>query len=109
MGTLYIKYTWSIGNCATWCNIPAPSSCCSLVAFNLYENSYHMNKYEPLAEEVEITEANPVYAHVLLDNGKEMAVSLEAFGSKRTSVSHLSLEQVSDKPVTNLFLRCGIE
>ena len=24
---VYIKYTWSIGNCATWCNIPAPSSC----------------------------------------------------------------------------------
>ena len=35
MGTLYIKYTWSIVNCATWCNIPAPSSCHSLVAFNL--------------------------------------------------------------------------
>ena len=32
---VYIKYTWSIGNCATWCNIPAPSSCRSLVAFNL--------------------------------------------------------------------------
>ena len=24
MGVLYIKYTWSIGNCASWCNIPAP-------------------------------------------------------------------------------------
>ena len=24
MGTLYIIYTRSIGNCATWCNIPAP-------------------------------------------------------------------------------------
>ena len=24
---VYIKYTWSIGNCATWCNIPAASSC----------------------------------------------------------------------------------
>ena len=35
MGALYIKYTWSIGNCAIWCNIPAPSSCRSLVAFNL--------------------------------------------------------------------------
>ena len=35
MGALYIKYTWSIGECATWCNIPAPSSCRSLVAFNL--------------------------------------------------------------------------
>ena len=23
----YIKYTWSIGNCVTWCNIPAPSNC----------------------------------------------------------------------------------
>ena len=32
---IYIKYTWSIGNCATWCNILALSSCCSLVAFNL--------------------------------------------------------------------------
>ena len=32
---VYIKYAWSIGNCATWCNIPAPSSCRSLVAFNL--------------------------------------------------------------------------
>ena len=21
---VYIKYTWSIGNCATWCNIPTP-------------------------------------------------------------------------------------
>ena len=28
-----IKYTWSIGNSATWCNIPAPLSCRSLVAF----------------------------------------------------------------------------
>ena len=35
MGALYIKYTWSIGNCATWCNITSPLSCCSLVAFNL--------------------------------------------------------------------------
>ena len=26
---LVYKYTWSIENCATWCNIPAPSSCCS--------------------------------------------------------------------------------
>ena len=35
MGALYIyKDTWSIGNCATWCNIPAPLPCCSLVAFN---------------------------------------------------------------------------
>ena len=34
MGALYIKYTWSIGNCANWYNIPAPSSCRSLVAFN---------------------------------------------------------------------------
>ena len=32
---VYVKYTWSIGNCATWCNIPAPSSCRSLAAFNL--------------------------------------------------------------------------
>ena len=32
---VYVKYTWSIGNCDTWCNIPAPSSCRSLVAFNL--------------------------------------------------------------------------
>ena len=33
MGALHIKYTWSIGNCATWCNIPAPLSYRSLVAF----------------------------------------------------------------------------
>ena len=32
---VYIKYTWCIGNCATWCYIPAPSSCRSLLAFNL--------------------------------------------------------------------------
>ena len=32
-GRLVYKYTWSIGNCATWCNIPAPSSCRSLEAF----------------------------------------------------------------------------
>ena len=30
---VYNKYTWSIGNCATWCNIPTPLSCLSLVAF----------------------------------------------------------------------------
>ena len=30
MGALY---TWSIGNCATWCNIPASLSCRLLVAF----------------------------------------------------------------------------
>ena len=24
---LVYKYTWSVGNCATWRNIPAPSSC----------------------------------------------------------------------------------
>ena len=30
MGALY---TWSIGNCATWCNIPASLSCHLLVAF----------------------------------------------------------------------------
>ena len=35
-GHLVYKYTWSIGNCATWNNIiPAPSSCHSLVAFKL--------------------------------------------------------------------------
>ena len=32
---VYIKYTWSIGNCGTWCYIRAPSSCRSLLAFNL--------------------------------------------------------------------------
>ena len=32
-GRLVYKSTWSIGNCSTWCNIPAPSSCRSLVAF----------------------------------------------------------------------------
>ena len=32
-GRLVYKYTWSIGDCATWCNIPAPLFCCSLVAF----------------------------------------------------------------------------
>ena len=32
-GHLVYKYTWFMGNCATWCNIPAPSSCCSLVIF----------------------------------------------------------------------------
>ena len=31
----YVKYTWSIGKCVTMCSIPAPSSCRSLVAFNL--------------------------------------------------------------------------
>ena len=40
MDALYIKYTWSIGNCATWCTIPAPSSCRSLVAFNVYDFSF---------------------------------------------------------------------
>ena len=33
MGILYIQYTRSIENSATWCNIPAPLSCRSLVAF----------------------------------------------------------------------------
>ena len=33
-GHLVYKYTWTIGYCATWCNTPVPSSCCSLVAFN---------------------------------------------------------------------------
>ena len=32
-GCLVYKYTWSIGNCATLCNIPVPLACCSLVAF----------------------------------------------------------------------------
>ena len=33
---LVYKYTWFIGCCAsaTWCNMPVPSSCRSLVAFN---------------------------------------------------------------------------
>ena len=30
---LVCKYTWFIGNCATWRSILAPLSCCSLVAF----------------------------------------------------------------------------
>ena len=37
MGILYVKYTWSIGNCAAWCNIHAPSSCCSLVSFKPFK------------------------------------------------------------------------
>ena len=40
MGALYIKYIWSFGNCATWCNIPAPSSCRSLVAFKSIYSIY---------------------------------------------------------------------
>ena len=35
MGALYIKYTWSIGCCATWCIMPVPLSCHSLVTFKL--------------------------------------------------------------------------
>ena len=34
-GHLVYKYTRSIGNCATWCNIPVPLSCRSLMALNL--------------------------------------------------------------------------
>ena len=34
-GRLVYKYIWSTGNCATWCSILVPSSCCSLVALNL--------------------------------------------------------------------------
>ena len=33
-GCLVYKYASSIGNCTTWCNIPAPSSCRSLVPSN---------------------------------------------------------------------------
>ena len=33
-GHLVYKYTWSIKNCAIWCNIPVPSSNHSLEAFN---------------------------------------------------------------------------
>ena len=33
MGILYIKYTLSIGCCASWCTTPVPLSYCSLVAF----------------------------------------------------------------------------
>ena len=36
---LFIKYTWSIGNSATWCNIPAPSSCCSLSGLYTFEHT----------------------------------------------------------------------
>ena len=32
-GCLVYKYTWSIGCCATWCNMPVPLPCCSLVDF----------------------------------------------------------------------------
>ena len=32
-GHIVYKDTWSIGCCATWCNMPVPSSCRSLVAF----------------------------------------------------------------------------
>ena len=32
-GHLVYKYTWSVGCCATWCNMPVPPSCHSLVAF----------------------------------------------------------------------------
>ena len=47
MGALYIKYTWSIGNCATWCNIPAPSSCRSLVAFKSRSKLEFINIFHP--------------------------------------------------------------
>ena len=40
VGTLY-KYTWSVGCCATWCNTPVPSSCCSLVVFKLLKLWYY--------------------------------------------------------------------
>ena len=43
-GHLVYKYTWSIGNCATWCNIPAPSSCHSFVAFKSLNKSHQDNK-----------------------------------------------------------------
>ena len=45
---VYIKYTWSIGNCAPWCNIPAPSSCRSLVAFNLGLYRLEKGHYMPV-------------------------------------------------------------
>ena len=41
---VYIKYTWSIRNCATCCNIPALLSCRSLVAFNLKSSINKMGK-----------------------------------------------------------------
>ena len=32
-GCLVYKYTWSLGCCATWCSMPVPLPCHSLVAF----------------------------------------------------------------------------
>ena len=39
-GHLVYKYTCSIGNYATWYNIPVPLSCRSLVAFKLLNKAY---------------------------------------------------------------------
>ncbi|GFX76955.1 hypothetical protein TNCV_2258181 [Trichonephila clavipes] len=51
----------------TWLTKPGPV---------LMKNQMRANKYEPIAQEVELIEANPDYAHVKLGDGRETTVSI---------------------------------
>lgn len=51
----------------TWLSIPGPV---------LLKRHLRQSKYEPLVDEVELLEANPSYAHVRLQDGRETTVSV---------------------------------
>jgi len=52
------------------------------------------SKIEPLADEAEIVHATPSYAHVRLQNGREVTVSVRVIASAPGDVSFENDEQV---------------
>ena len=52
----------------------------------LHKRHARQSKYEPLVEEVDLLEANPNYAHIRFDDGRETTVSLRDLAPRGTDV-----------------------
>ena len=59
------------------------------------------SKYEPLVDEVELLEANPDYAHVRFDNGRETTVSIRDLAPNGTSLNE-DHNIISNEPLADL-------
>ena len=59
----------------------------------LLKKHVQKSKYDPLIEEVELSEANPQYAHIRYPNGKETTVSVRHLAPKIDYYKELNSEQ----------------
>lgn len=65
----------------------------------LLRNNSKKSKYDPIVEEVELIETNPLHSHVRLQNGRELVVSnrhLAPTGNEHSDIEDPDIEHLEN-------------